>query len=263
AAPPGEMQHGPHHVLLHGALRDPVERRDVLLFHVLQAEEDEDIARQLAELIQRPQHLREGRLPIENSLRRALVDERLLDFPSLALLQRRTRDRRMPHRMPPGILEEIRGDREDITFRMLDHLELRGANDPQQRILNQILRLRAIPHTTQEIAEERCRETRRQFIPCEGGGGFVSEWVHLGGRTAVATVSWLLREIERRRGICAFRSVIGGFCPGWRLYIECVSAFGNSRSFAMQKSPAYRSAPRGRCLKKTSGWFQYAFRLPA
>ena len=89
------MQHGAHDVLFHGALCDAVECGDVLLLHVLQPEEYEHIARQLAELAERLQHLRERSLSVENALGRALVDERLLDLASRVVLQRRARDGRI------------------------------------------------------------------------------------------------------------------------------------------------------------------------
>ena len=66
------MHYGARDVLFHSALRDPVERRDILLLHVLQPKKDENIACQLAELTQRLQHLRERSLSIENALRRTL-----------------------------------------------------------------------------------------------------------------------------------------------------------------------------------------------
>ena len=71
----------------------------------------------------------------------------------------------MSQRMTPGVLEEIRGDREDITLRVLDHLALGGADDAQQRILHEVLRLGAIPDAKQEITEERRGEARGQIVP--------------------------------------------------------------------------------------------------
>ncbi len=193
------MHHGAHDVLLHGALRYPVERRDVLLLHVLQAKEDKDVAGQLVELPERLQHLREGGLPIEHALRRALIDEPVLELPSPLLLHRRARDGRMAHRMAPGILEKIRGDLEDITLRMLDHLALAGADDAQQRILHQILRLGAILDAAQEIAEQRRGVARCEIFPAGRRGDFVGEWAHAQRvRDSAITLPRAAREIERR-----------------------------------------------------------------
>src|SRR6185312_17262762 len=93
----------------------------------------------------------------ENPLRRALVNERLLDFAFSVLCHRRARHGWMTHRMPSRVLEKIRGDLEHITFRVLDHLEFSSSDHAQQRILDEIFRVRAITHAAQEIAEKRCR----------------------------------------------------------------------------------------------------------
>ena len=48
-----------HDMLLYGALPDPVQGGDVLLLHILEPEQNENIARELAELFQGTQHIGE------------------------------------------------------------------------------------------------------------------------------------------------------------------------------------------------------------
>src|SRR5690348_409635 len=52
AIPSCQMDHGLHDVLLHSALPNTVQGSNILLLHILQAEQDKNIAGQLAQLLQ-------------------------------------------------------------------------------------------------------------------------------------------------------------------------------------------------------------------
>src|SRR5262249_19735951 len=54
-----QMDHRLDDVLLHGALPDSIQGGDVLLLHILEPEQDENVARELAQLSQGAQYVRE------------------------------------------------------------------------------------------------------------------------------------------------------------------------------------------------------------
>src|ERR671923_2742729 len=98
--------------------------------------------------------------------------------------------------MPPGleqhVLQQIRRHFEYVAFGTLNHVGLAGPDDSQEHILNEVLRLRAVPDTAQEVGEEGRGEARRELVARDCGGGLVGG----GGARGGAVTSW--RGIYRR-----------------------------------------------------------------
>src|SRR5690349_7015485 len=71
--PPDEVCDHLQNMLFHGLLGDAVERGNVLLLHVLQAKENEDIPGAFGELVKRPEHFLQRLVPFKDALGPAIL----------------------------------------------------------------------------------------------------------------------------------------------------------------------------------------------
>jgi hypothetical protein len=151
------MQHRTHHLLFHGAGADAINCCDVTLFHVLQSEEDEYVARAQVELVKGCEGTRERFLsqhdtlgrPILHVFPRQLARQCLIELDVIATAA---------CTLPRSIAQKVRRHLENEGLRILDLQTVICSQNANEHLLGKILSIGEVADPSQKEAHKRASE---------------------------------------------------------------------------------------------------------